>query len=126
MCRIVEAPFATYLGPSQWLNRFFSLTLALSTRPARTFKRQHLFGVGHLKRYVATNHHQTYHPPPSSPRPFQGIADVVETLLEDVDSYLDEASGKGANQQVSATPSLAILENQINLRRAFMTSSSYV
>lgn len=30
----------------------------------------------------------------------QGIADVVETLLEDVDSYLDEASGKGANQQV--------------------------
>ncbi|CAN0235512.1 unnamed protein product, partial [Laminaria digitata] len=29
----------------------------------------------------------------------QGIADVVETLLEDVDSYLDEASGKGANQQ---------------------------
>jgi len=25
---------------------------------------------------------------------------VVETLLEDVDSYLDEASGKGANQQV--------------------------
>lgn len=31
----------------------------------------------------------------------QGIADVVETLLEDVDSYLDEASGKGANQQVN-------------------------
>lgn len=31
----------------------------------------------------------------------QGIADVVEALLEDVDSYLDEASGKGANQQVS-------------------------
>lgn len=30
----------------------------------------------------------------------QGIADVVETLLEDVDSYLDDASGKGANQQV--------------------------
>ena len=69
--------------------------------------------------YVATNHHQTYHPPPSFPRPFQGIADVVETLLEDVDSYLDEASGKGANQQVSTTPSLAILENQVNLRRAF-------
>lgn len=34
-------------------------------------------------------------------RDFQGIADVVETLLEDVDSYLDEASGKGANQQVT-------------------------
>lgn len=30
----------------------------------------------------------------------QGIADVVETLLEDVDSYLDEAAGKGANRQV--------------------------
>lgn len=30
----------------------------------------------------------------------QGIADVVDTLLDDVDSYLDEASGRGANQQV--------------------------
>ncbi|CAM9785859.1 unnamed protein product [Ectocarpus sp. 6 AP-2014] len=35
------------------------------------------------------------------PEVFQGIADVVETLLEDVDSYLDEAAGKGANQQVA-------------------------
>lgn len=39
----------------------------------------------------------------------QGIAAVVETLLEDVDSYLDEASGKGANQQVKhhTTPHLS-------------------
>ncbi|CAN0062008.1 unnamed protein product, partial [Discosporangium mesarthrocarpum] len=35
------------------------------------------------------------------PEVFQGIADVVEQLLEDVDSYLDDASGKGANQQVA-------------------------
>lgn len=31
----------------------------------------------------------------------QGIAEVVETLLDDVDSYLDDAAGRGANQQVS-------------------------
>lgn len=41
--------------------------------------------------------------PPSVPQIFQGIADVVETLLEEVDYYLDEASGKGANQQVNST-----------------------
>jgi len=37
----------------------------------------------------------------TDPEVFEGIADVVEHLLEDVDGYLDDASGGGAQKQVA-------------------------